>query len=375
MGVGELLMEILNNLFSGGKPKEEVNNVKDEYLQEAQEAVAIVNNGVEKGSFSEMTEKLDKLPSVNSSRDKYVFENNRSVVHFWIIIVCAVFAACYLCYMPIYIGTMVYSDTFRMVALIGVVISAIVFVINILIMVKEFCQIRFSKRYNTYVKDLRFKNIELIDDLAVYSKAEPEKVIKDLNKAVKMKLIPQGHFGRDNLIFIVSDELYEKYKDKQAVYDRYYRKQVEERLRMKERTKEMQAIMNQGQGYIDKIHESNDIIKDKIISQKLDRMESVVSMIFHEVDVNPQNADKLGMFMNYYLPTTEKLLEAYIEIDEKQIKGKSLEKTKKDIEGAIDKIIDSFEGLLDKFYQEKELDIATDISAMEILMKQDGLSE
>ena len=49
--------------------------------------------------------------------------------------------------------------------------------------------------------------------------------------------------------------------------------------------------------------------------------------------------------------------------------------TKKDIEGAIDKIIDSFEGLLDKFYQEKELDIATDISAMEVLMKQDGLTE
>ena len=51
-----------------------------------------------------------------------------------------------------------------------------------------------------------------------------------------------------------------------------------------------------------------------------------------------------------------------------------MEKTKKDIEGAIDKIIDSFEGLLDKFYQEKELDIATDISAMEVLMKQDGLT-
>lgn len=375
IAVGEFLMEILNNFFSGGKPKEEVNNVKDEYLQEAQEAVAIVNNGVEKASFSEITENLDKLPSVNSSRDKYVFENKCSATHFLIIIACVVFAAWYLCYMPIYIGTIVYSDAFRMPALIGVVISAIVFVINILIMLNEFCQRRFSKRYNTYVKDLRFKNIELIDDLAVYSKAETEKVIKDLNKAVKMKLIPQGHFGRENLIFIVSDELYEKYKDKQAVYDRYYRKQVEERLRMKERTKEIQAVLNQGQVYIDKIHESSDIIKDKIISQKLDRMESVVSMIFYEVDVNPQNADKLGMFMNYYLPTTEKLLESYIEIDEKQIKGKSLKKTKKDIEGAIDKIIDSFEGLLDKFYQEKELDIATDISAMEILMKQDGLSE
>ena len=104
-------------------------------------------------------------------------------------------------------------------------------------------------------------------------------------------------------------------------------------------------------------------------------MENVVSMIFHEVDINPQHAEKLGMFMNYYLPTTEKLLEAYMEIDEKKIKRKSLERTKKDIEGAIDKLIESFEGLLDKFYQEKELDISTDISAMEILMKQDGLTE
>ena len=146
-------------------------------------------------------------------------------------------------------------------------------------------------------------------------------------------------------------------------------------MRMKERTKEIQDILKQGQGYVDKIHESNVIIKDKIISQKLDRMENVVSMIFHEVDINPQHAEKLGMFMNYYLPTTEKLLEAYMEIDEKKIKRKSLERTKKDIEGAIDKLIESFEGLLDKFYQEKELDISTDISAMEILMKQDGLTE
>ena len=368
-------MEILNNFFSGGKPKEEVDNVKDEYLQEAQEAVDIVNNGVEKGSFSEMTEWLDKLPSVNSNRDKYVFEYNCPAVRTWGVVVSILFIALCLYYIPIYIGTVVYSDTFGMSALMGILVSVIVIAINSIVIAKKIREMHFNNRYNTYVKDLRFKNIELIDDLAVYSKVGPEKVIKDLNKAVKMKLIPQGHFGKDDLIFIVSDEVYEKYKDKQAVYDRYYRKQVEERLRMKERTKEMQAIMDQGQGYIDKIHESNDIIKDKMISQKLDRMENVVSMIFHEVDVNPQNADKLGMFMNYYLPTTEKLLEAYIEIDEKQIKGKSLEKTKKDIEGAIDKIIDSFEGLLDKFYHEKEMDIATDISAMEILMKQDGLSE
>ena len=101
-------------------------------------------------------------------------------------------------------------------------------------------------------------------------------------------------------------------------------------------------------------------------------MESVVSMIFHEVDVNPEQADKLGLFLNYYLPTTEKLLEAYIDLDEKEIKGKSLQKAQKEIELSLDTINDSFEKLLDKFYQEKELDIASDITAMEVIIKQEG---
>ena len=167
--------------------------------------------------------------------------------------------------------------------------------------------------------------------------------------------------------------MYDNYKNKQASYDRYYKKKAEEHLRMGERTEEIQALLDQGQEYVDKIHQSNDIIKDKEISEKLDKMEKIVSMIFYEVDLNPQYADKLGMFMNYYLPTTKKLLDSYIEIDEKKIREKSLEKSKKDIEEALDKLIDSFDSILDKFYQEKELDIASDISAMEILMKQDDL--
>ena len=111
---------------------------------------------------------------------------------------------------------------------------------------------------------------------------------------------------------------------------------------------------------------------DKKISEKLDRMERVVSMIFHEVDVNPTQADKLGLFLNYYLPTTEKLLEAYTDLDEKEVKGKSLQKAQKEIELSLDTINDSFEKLLDKFYQEKELDIASDITEMEVIIKQEG---
>ena len=127
---------------------------------------------------------------------------------------------------------------------------------------------RFCCRYKVYEEILKYKSTEILDDIASYAKLKTEIVINDLKKAVKRKYIPQGHFGKDEIIFMVSDETFAKYQEKQDVYDRYYRKQVEERARMKERSKAMQEIMNSGQRYIDKIHECNDIIKDKKISEK-----------------------------------------------------------------------------------------------------------
>ena len=113
--------------------------------------------------------------------------------------------------------------------------------------------------------------------------------------------------------------MYDKYKENQAALDRYYKKQLEDRKWLSERTEEIQKILDIGQEYISKIHDSNVIIKDKIKTRKLYKMESVVKMIFNEVDINPDQADKLGMFLNNNLPTTEKILESYIDLDEKYV--------------------------------------------------------
>lgn len=142
---------------------------------------------------------------------------------------------------------------------------------------------------------------------------------------------------------------------------------------MNVRTKETEELLEQGQEYVEKIRDTNDLIKDKEISNKLDRMEKVVAAIFHEVDINPAQSNKLGVFMGYYLPTTEKLLEAYLELDEKEVKGKSVKKTKLDISKALDSINIAFESLLERFYEEQERDISSDIFAMEAIMKQEGL--
>ena len=164
------------------------------------------------------------------------------------------------------------------------------------------------------------------------------------------------------------------YKEKQALYDRYYKNLLEERLRMLERPEDLQQILDAGDMYVKKIRECNDIIKDKDITEKLNQMEKIVAMIFREVDLNPKHARKLGMFMNYYLPTTEKLLTEYINLSSRPIIVANIEKTKQEIKNSLTMINKSFEGILNQFFQEQEMDIATDIVTMEAMMRQDGLA-
>lgn len=345
---------------------------EDKFLKESQKATEILNKSILNGSFSQLPAQISKI-ATETTEIEYVFKYERRYIDKVVSAIGILINLVCLYFIFVLIGTLIYSKDFIILSILGIIASVVIFILNILVVRKSVSISHFYKRYDLYYEDLRYKDIELIGDLADYSKIPVAQVIKDLNIAIDLKLIPQGHFGTDNLILIVSNEMYEKYKKQQASYDRYYKKKAEERLRMGERTEEIQALLDQGQEYIEKIHQSNDIIKDKEISDKLDKMEKIVSMIFYELDLSPQYADKLGMFMNYYLPTTKKLLDSYIEIDEKEVKGKSLEKSKKDIAEAFDKLIVSFDSILDKFYQAKELDIASDISTMEILMKQENL--
>lgn len=244
---------------------------------------------------------------------------------------------------------------------------------NIVTNLTLFTEEMIIKRYSQYETILKYRNIELLDDLAAYTKQSSNKVIADLEYAIKRKLIPEGHFGTDHMIILMSDDTYVKYQMHQTEFDRYYRKQLEERVRMEERSENIQSILNQGNIYIQAIRDSNAIIKDKEISQKLDKMEQIVTTIFHEVDINPGQAGKLGKFLSYYLPTMDKLLKAYIELGEKNVLGSNARKMRKEIEETLDTLNHAFEGILDKFYQEQELDIMSDIAAMKMMLRQDGL--
>lgn len=140
-----------------------------------------------------------------------------------------------------------------------------------------------------------------------------------------------------------------------------------------ELSREIQEILREGKGFIAHIHECNDALPGQEISDKLDRLERVVSKIFDQVERKPESAPDLRKMMSYYLPITRKLVDAYRDLDAQQVEGQNIGKTKKEIEDSLDTVNTAFENLLDSFFQNTAWDISSDITVLHTMMAQDGL--
>jgi len=79
--------------------------------------------------------------------------------------------------------------------------------------------------------------------------------------------------------------------------------------------------------------------------------------------------------MSYYLPTTVKLLNVYEELDTQAIQGPNILKSKQEIEQTLDTLNIAFEKLLDDFYQEIAWDVSSDISVLNTMLAQEGLTK
>ena len=77
--------------------------------------------------------------------------------------------------------------------------------------------------------------------------------------------------------------------------------------------------------------------------------------------------------MNYYLPTTLKILNAYAQMDAQGVEGENISAAKERIEGMMDKVVEGFEKQLDQLFKTEAMDIATDVEVLERMLDKDGL--
>ncbi len=125
--------------------------------------------------------------------------------------------------------------------------------------------------------------------------------------------------------------------------------------------------------YIRKIRAANDAIPGEAMSAKLDELENITMSIYNATVENEDFSRKTKKFMSYYLPTTEKLVEKYAELDAKTIQTDNTRHIKEKIEESLETIIKAFYELYDSLYDYDAIDITSEIDAFKNTLANDGL--
>lgn len=119
----------------------------------------------------------------------------------------------------------------------------------------------------------------------------------------------------------------------------------------------------------------NDAIEDEVISHRIDQLEDTTGKIFDHVVQHPEKLPQIRKFMNYYLPTTLKLLNAYDRMGSTGVSGENIDGTMRKIETMMDTIVMAFHKELDALFRDEAMDIASDITVMETFLAREGLSD
>ena len=130
---------------------------------------------------------------------------------------------------------------------------------------------------------------------------------------------------------------------------------------------ELERILNE-------LYQLNVQIADENVSRKIDRIGSLTAGIFRVVIEKPEREQDVRKFMNYYLPTTLKLLRSYDMLEDQGYQSESIVESRRKIEEVLDMLIGAYEKQLDRLFKNDALDIATDIDVLETMMAGDGLS-
>ena len=137
---------------------------------------------------------------------------------------------------------------------------------------------------------------------------------------------------------------------------------------------EMDNLLKQRDMALSEMRRLNDSIEDEKLSAQIDHLEATTKKIFDLVAEKPAKKSQISRFMNYYLPTTLKLLNAYDRMDAAGVSGTNIDGTMGRIEQIMDTVVSAFDRQLDALFGDEALDISTDITVLENLLAQEGLS-
>ena len=232
------------------------------------------------------------------------------------------------------------------------------------------------KRYVSLCDGNMYINIR---ELALQTNKSADYVLKDVKKMLKLGFFPQGHLDEKETCLMLDDETYREYlkinQQRKVIAQEEAAKKATLQKKKQAQSPELERMMKDGQTYIQKLHEMNELLPGEVISNKLYRMENLLKEIFEQLEEDPSQMPNMQKLMEYYLPTTIKLLEAYKNFNDVTVPNNDIIKAKSEIEKTVDTINEAFTELLNKLFQSTVFDVTTDAQVLQTMLAKEGLTK
>ncbi len=135
------------------------------------------------------------------------------------------------------------------------------------------------------------------------------------------------------------------------------------------------GVITKGQEMLRQIHAENDAIPDEALSKQMDELSRKCVQIFRTVAEKPGKATQIRKFMNYYLPTTLKMLTNYRTMQQRGVSEKDMAEARETLIRGMDMVLTACQKQLDNLYKDNMLDVSTDIDVLEQMLKRDGFTD
>lgn len=135
------------------------------------------------------------------------------------------------------------------------------------------------------------------------------------------------------------------------------------------------AMISRGQDMLHQIRSENDAIPDEVLSGQMDELEHLCVQIFKTVAEKPGKAPQIRKFMDYYLPTTLKMLASYRTMSNRGVSVSDMTEARSTVIRGMGMVLTACQKQLDTLYKDDILDVSTDIDVLEQMLKRDGFTE
>lgn len=255
---------------------------------------------------------------------------------------------------------------------------ALFFYVMLFVGIRNNCRIG---RLKEYLKELKIhgKGYCELELLEKNSSRSLKYIRKDLKKMLKLGMLPDARMDDQETCLLLNEETYQQYRLTQDSLIQRQQEQQKKQTRerevwdIQEKSPAGESIAR-GREYMETLDRLRESIPDREMTGKLERLDAILEQLFEALKKQPDQVEELDQFMEYYLPTTVKLVTSYQEFAAVEFPGDNVKRAKKEIRHTLDTINGAFEKLLDDFYQDKTFDVLSDASVLQSMLAREGLT-